>query len=812
MKKILYIAFAAAMLAAVSCAKELELKVNNDSDAQGLTLTFSCGDMATRGEAEATTVDGVSNENLIKKIDYFFFPVNEEGTVDDDTEYVYNDTFTPEDDGLAETYTITFTPGVLSKIFPNGAKEAMIFAVANYVDKFGTAVESPITTIPADVKTWGDMHSLRVGETFFKDGGSGFGLRWPRIMQPNDGDLFFVMTGEQKITLLTAGSYAIDAEVPLKRLASKVTAKFTYEEVDDSKGIHWVPQSEAKETRVFLSNAIEHSTLGGPLTGSSLVGDSWTTATKPLGDGTRDIFEYAYDFMNSDITTTDDSGNKVAHYYTYPIQMESGDDNQSYLKLVLPWYGYKYFGTVAEGENLPDFDIDDPLWKLYKGKEVYYKIVLPSATINEGNRIYEYDVTVNIIGADKEVMVTGEKYKILDWSSGDVPSNVATGKYISLDIPKLEYDMYSSLLEVLTVSSGEVEISKLQVYKQDFSSGSASNVYFINGTRTSYVSPYSATTVDAADLTLPNWVTLVEKNGQTFLKVNHTMNTNLNDSDVDVSPYHFVVTLHLKDAGTDTKFDRTVHITQYPPIYVNTIYTSANNTTFLYGTAWSSGQTSVSNDRGTLGSIGGSGGSLAYYKTVITTTTLASLDTEPFTNLGVGEPRIGDPRVRLADSYPTNPFVSSQVWSASDFTGTDDDDIYYAGLDKTNFIAPQIMLASGYGANRATGNWLSNAQRCASYQEDGYPAGRWRLPTEAEILFISKLAKELELIPDPFASTGYWANSGRAYYSSGGSYIFGDTSGSSRSVRCVYDLWYWGDDKLSDATQWGGFQTDYINE
>ena len=29
-----------------------------------------------------------------------------------------------------------------------------------------------------------------------------------------------------------------------------------------------------------------------------LVADSWDTATQPLGDGTRDIFEYAYDFMN----------------------------------------------------------------------------------------------------------------------------------------------------------------------------------------------------------------------------------------------------------------------------------------------------------------------------------------------------------------------------------------------------------------------------------------------------------------------------------------------------------------------------------
>ena len=30
-------------------------------------------------------------------------------------------------------------------------------------------------------------------------------------------------------------------------------------------------------------------------------------------------------------------------------------------------------------------------------------------------------------------------------------------------------------------------------------------------------------------------------------------------------------------------------------------------------------------------------------------------------------------------------------------------------------------------------------------------------------------------------------------------------------TRCVYDEWYWGDDKLSNATTWGGFRTDFIN-
>lgn len=315
MKKVFYI-LVAALIAAVSCDRSLEFNDAQEAGEQGLTLRFSCGDMATRA-----TVDGVSNENLIKQIDYFLFPVNSEGKVTDDTEYAYKGQFTPEDNGLALQYEVTIEPEKLTKIFPDGAKNAVVFAVANYVDKFGAAgneagtapaIESPVTTLPEDVKTWKDLHELEVGPTFFKDGGvvdadNEFLLRWPRVMQPDEQALFFVMTADSvNVNLNTAGQYAIDAEIPLKRLASKVTVDFEYEnyvetkhKADGDEVIAWVPQSEGEEARVYLSNGIEHATLGGPLPADhEYVADGWGSATKPLGNGTRDLFEYAYDFID----------------------------------------------------------------------------------------------------------------------------------------------------------------------------------------------------------------------------------------------------------------------------------------------------------------------------------------------------------------------------------------------------------------------------------------------------------------------------------------------------------------------------------
>lgn len=106
--------------------------------------------------------------------------------------------------------------------------------------------------------------------------------------------------------------------------------------------------------------------------------------------------------------------------------------------------------------------------------------------------------------------------------------------------------------------------------------------------------------------------------------------------------------------------------------------------------------------------------------------------------------------------------------------------------------------------------------RCASYQEDGYPAGRWRIPTMAEASLVRYLAVE-GFIPLLFTKNGNYA------------FANGNTNGmqwgysSNINVRCVYDEWYWSevDKKLgrkhgADLTPderttfvWGDVPRDY---
>jgi hypothetical protein len=120
--------------------------------------------------------------------------------------------------------------------------------------------------------------------------------------------------------------------------------------------------------------------------------------------------------------------------------------------------------------------------------------------------------------------------------------------------------------------------------------------------------------------------------------------------------------------------------------------------------------------------------------------------------------------------------------------------------DYDDIIAPVYKIQSSYGATIDALYFDVAQKRCATYQEAGYPAGRWRIPTLAEIAFIIGL-QEAGVIKELFISnkTGYWTSS-KGYYDTANSKYYNSSDTvevSNHWVRCVYDLWYWqdGDEK-----------------
>ena len=110
-----------------------------------------------------------------------------------------------------------------------------------------------------------------------------------------------------------------------------------------------------------------------------------------------------------------------------------------------------------------------------------------------------------------------------------------------------------------------------------------------------------------------------------------------------------------------------------------------------------------------------------------------------------------------------------------------------------NMLAPSYRVASKFGGTEYGGSYFKDLSkeyaeyRCAGYQEDGFPAGRWRLPTKAEIHFIAQLSakKAFEFL---FGDTVYWSANGAVQVNKGN---VTNSSATTALLRCVYDSWYW---------------------
>ena len=767
MKKTLtYIACAILALSTVSCAKFGFSEPEPVGD--GVTIQFLTTDLTKAVE------NGIGNENKVNKIDWFVFPFKEDGSAVDSTATALLDgTIVPASGAQLDlSYSATLTSAQINTIFPTAGSRALVFAVANYTGTYPETI------------TLNGLLSREVRSTFAD------GDRWPHPLATNDESLYFVMTGAAEIDLLAA-----QTKVELNRLASKVTVAFTYEEeIEDAHDANlvWKPQYEGPEARVYLSNAIATATLGGPLTSRAYIPDSKST----YADGTRDTFEYSYDYL------TQLSGDPV--YYTYPTLMEAGDDNQPYLKLVLPWYAYDVRDTNPNAAPV-------------KQKEVYYKIALPLDALQESNRLYEYKVHVDIIGSDTEVEIAAT-YSVKNWfNKGKISSNLATGKYISLDIPKNEYDMYSELLQILYVASGDVELIVKEISQDYLGSATTTPMVFMqnNAVQTNRTIRINNRDVNIltykgiSDSDVSGWVSLDED--KRILQISHEMNTQMTTTSgnqtvgntaFDLAPYVYTITLHLKDAGTDTTFDRTIKITQYPSLYV----TSRRSNGYAFINNWNNQRDDnriCYDDRGQNNNNARLGNFAYRYNASMGTQAnsnpnnyLISVSTLPEGN----DYQIGDPRSR--EVYNLSNLSGLTKYKPTMETGTE------------NMLAPKIIIASSYGVVGGYYYFDKNAaeKRCAAYQENGYPAGRWRMPTFAEMRFIMTLSG-LGFIPSLFTqspndSIGYWSANGKVSFDGDAMpYLSDDTSNT--AVRCVYDAWHWGEDPVVTGTaaqSWLGFQ------
>lgn len=640
-----------------------------------------------------------------------------------------------------------------------------VFTIVNYPGAESDLGVNGTSNVDSEKRTMAQLRALLLDEstvrTFSTVG------RTPA----EDKDLSLVMTGSADVTIHATGTSALvgTANISLKRLAAKVTMDFyiadSVERTIGSVTETWEPLTDGNNIRVYLCNGTESVYLGG---------------TSPAS---YDLFDYLPNMDNTPIPGKAgyETAFSSATFYTYPETWTYGSTEEPYLKLILPWKLTRSTGSITSNSQ----------------KEFYYKVMLPTNKF-ESNYWYNLVLDVTQLGSANEDDAVNIKcgYQVADWGTQQiVVSTLAQGYYLDVNESHLINKFYSNDLDVPFFASGSVTLQNVTIQKTDFT--------------TSAVTP----------VTNSGYVAL----GDDYVAIRHPLDTDYSGTTYDVSPYVFTFTLHLDAAGTDTSYDKTVTVTQYPPLYIAQVlsdgYVSINSYSYavngqnrLFDNTASVGATvntsliphyigSITNPS----NVDGSADNTNQYIFEIEATII---DMEMEIDGTPTKVVIGDPRSKTPTDFD------------GDFSGLTSATYYPTAEDTKNVISPRFRIASSYGKTFSM-SYEGARRRCAAYQENGYPAGRWRLPTMAEIEFLIKLSDngKIKTLFGASTTNAYWAGGAEARFSN----QFLDLSGSTASVssntvtvdgygvftRCVYDTWYWGTDQHADYTsqQWLGFKT-----
>ena len=796
MKKTFIFTAIAALVLASSCNERVDIPSLGGENVISLDLVY--GDPATRAEGdEPSTTEGVGAENTVNSVQYFIYndvtanPIYSSGVINNPalTDLKYSVTLVAGENGVPD----------LTTMFKNGT--CTVFGVFN---------APAITAAPlATVK------NTALSNTFAHEGtdaGAATGSKWVvNLDEDPDNPKYFVMVGELELArAANTATYAAKGTVEMKRVAAKINvdlkiAKSVVSTIDENT---WVPMLGGSQVRIYLQNAVKNAVIGG-------------ASATPVYPTTPEYFTYKDLSLDTDLTKPEGETVKVTEeddyyvvasqfdFYTYPVEWERGADNEPFIKVILPWR--ETTGPTSQ-------------------KEVYYKIMLPTTKF-ESNKFYKYTVELSVLGNEGEPQVELKPLSalVVDWQGGgNVNGTISAAKYLSVergvvtatsnyDTAEGRFDFYTATSGTSYAASDPVTVTILEIKQKNLTSGDWEYLYQ-NGTANNTQITNRGFTQNQVQT---QWV---QKVGDNYLQLGHQLNSDLTSTLMDVTPYYYTVVLSLPteiDPRTTAhpygEYAKTVTFVQWPEVYVvndpnsNTpsgVTPGNNGKDGIYINGSNNSTTNWGNYR-----LGGANG--------ITNNAGNKNPNMYVLTISVSENYIiGDPRT-AASSVPSfgytdrfGNYYSYYAEAPSTYNSRTDNILtnYHPATSSntSNMIAPKIRVASSYGVcsvgggTSALNGEASAILRCATYQEDGIPAGRWRLPTLAEVQFISTLSS-LGRIPYLF---GYnpdnqnWGSNAYYYTANGPIRVenrsrtveeYSSAPVNSTSVRCVYDEWFWGD-------------------
>lgn len=820
-------------LAMSACTDDVAApEINGDASCDGdFTVTIKCAGETTRATEEG---DDSLNENLIESVTICLWPNGGDWLTSD--EPMYMETFTGLNKKGTATLRLPLTMEMIDGLFNvDGSKTCQMFVAVNVI---------PDAT---KVKTVDALRALAISSPFDS-----------KMKQES-----FTMDGDGVATFVEVGNIrTASAEIEVRRSAAKldlhldVTDKVT--ETLNDKVVEWTP--DYSNMRVMLHNGVKDSQL-----------DPNPKEVSPEARfNTPDELSYKFELKESaePAASREYPYAQITPFYTYPNSWAPDEQNpmavvegMTYMTLSIPWTSDGGLSYRTCYYRVPV--IKPELSEIVRNTSYHVRLkvsMLGSFIPEKPFEVEPLNYSAARWGTENiDIDINEVRYLVVDQNEFEVDneSTITIPFYTShetvvtsatMTFYRFNFSDEGSQFAV-KVTDAQNETSKEKggraVYTTTFNNNRNNSSLKVSHT----LKVWTPKDADGNTVDLTNgdkkYAASTRKRTQTTTDINNVLKKisyYTRSSADEYSKVVFKVTVQHQDMQGTSNFKETVTITQYPAMYISAVknYTKTGDTAFDYSGGY--GSTYINKNYAKIDGLDlskPSGGISNGWMTSIGLNSTSYLNWNPnmylvtvstfndSTNYRIGDPRIDKINNALGDSGMGSKHTTA--WAGGSVGGVQCDGFatatslyyedtkqrtlsYYYPTDEATktlrMIAPKFRICSSYAG---TGPILTRAlarRRAAAYQEMGYAAGRWRLPTYAEVEFLMQLSADLK-IPRLFGTTNsgtwiYWCANGGAVVppkTAGAGNINPslDTSLAASSLcraRFVYDEWFWGEETL----------------
>lgn len=744
--------------------------------------------MSTKANGDVKPDPGTERERLLTRLDIFLYPAGSKTCV------FYKHVSGLNNTSGSERVPVYVSEEIASALFPDDATQCDVYVVANMPDD----------VVFEGNETVEEIKEIAIRSEEFKGVVASNGSF---VMPENFIMASYDETSKTDICKVTKNGDIITGAVPLKRAASKITmtilvpeflkVKATDASANEDKIEIWHPyfiDPEHPESGVNSMHIGLHKGLLQTMVGD----DNVIHNTDVTGDSDRfeTLYTSKFTYKETISKTIEENGQTVTkNYYRYTCDV-------SFYSYALDWVGQD------NDVQAPYFTLMIP-WKRDEDTRFttyYYQVVVNGKT-KKVERNYWYDMYLNIgvLGSriyNEPVELQDMSCYVLDWSDGDagLKEDVNLNEWRYLVVPETYIEMNNTDKGYLPFEASHKVAWTLEWQ------GSLDGLDDIEKYNSN--NKYSAYHINCSGKT-PVSVQLSGVNNSSFaISGDEIVLTNAIPTNV-YSPiyYHLKVWLDLTPNGVldtdEQSFVERVVFVQYPPIYIIPSK-SAEHSVFVNKYNRHSQNITYNSGKYVLAQCPGTSDS-GDHMYVINVSSFNKDDRFEYLDGAEYEDDyaylIGDPRSKVSDIN-----LNNDNWDMLDSWQADNSgrklEYYYPtannrdGKDPNIFqvISPKFRVASFLGGYSNGCTPEGAAMRCASYQEAGYPAGRWRLPTTAEIQFVISLQQKGAIQNIFYGGNYYYSSTDQVRNQSTIDIraIQWEQSGFTGSVRCVYDEWYWG--------------------